>query len=140
MEPSGYQALRDFPLGVDHGLVDVEQGEVIAVPLLERAGGLDQLEQLGCIAPLFFPVDELLDDDAAAKRLRRRGDRRDQPAAEAAQAQLQEATEPQETDADAEPSTESPKHLGGGVYELSDGSKVRGKAKAAAAQAQLQEA
>lgn len=44
------------------------------------------------------------------------------------------------SDPDPAAPSEFPKVLGGGMYELSDGSKVRGKAKAEAAQAAIAEA
>ena len=47
--------------------------------------------------------------------------------------QADEEAESQEDDA------EFPKHVGGGNYELSDGSKVKGKDKAVEAEAQLKE-
>lgn len=46
-----------------------------------------------------------------------------------------EGAKPEEEPAEDE---EFPKHVGGGNYELSDGSKVKGKEKAAEAEAQLE--
>lgn len=54
--------------------------------------------------------------------------------------EVQEAEQQADEEAESqEDEAEFPKHVGGGNYELSDGSKVKGKDKAVEAEAQLKE-
>lgn len=129
-------------------------------PLPEAAewgNSLDRYIDLGLVVRVRrLSDDELVDEarrrgllngDTAQKKPRRRRGRRRKQAADTGQPQKAGAADGGEQatgegGADAAPPAdgtpaEHPQHVGGGMYELSDGSRVRGKAKAAAAQSAL---